>query len=485
MHQQSTSAESLSETHTTRVAPPGPRHILARHLLDLFILLGSLLLARWLRLALPIGKPLDAEGVALYPLMVALAVFVWSVSLTAARAYSGARHRDTIDELQAIASAVTVATLVYAGLLYLSYRGLSRLLYGYFYLLDLGLTVVARLLWRRYDRRHGLDCRRIALLGTSPEAQQLASALTRQGGARVRVLGLISEGCESAPLTAGAPPVLGELCDLAALIAAQSIEELVLGAARPAAEMEELLHTLQSLPVALTLVPDTTQLVLSRAQIEPLGDLVLIALNAPVIGPLDRSLKRALDIVLATLALLLLSPLLTLVALAIVLDSGRPVLYRSRRLGEGEQAFEMFKFRTMVADADRAQDTLITADGAGRLDFAKRPDDPRVTRVGRVLRRWSIDELPQLLNVLRGEMSLVGPRPEIPELAAHYAPWQRRRFSVPQGITGWWQVSGRSDLPRSAHVEDDLIYIRNYSLSLDLQILWRTVGAVLRGRGAY
>lgn len=145
----------------------------------------------------------------------------------------------------------------------------------------------------------------------------------------------------------------------------------------------------------------------------------------------------------------------------------------------------MIKFRTMLPDADQQQEDLIGSGPQGEITFAKRPDDPRLTRVGRVLRRWSLDELPQLINVLRGEMSLVGPRPELPELAAHYAPWQRRRFSVPQGMTGWWQVSGRSDRPKALHVEDDLHYIRNYSLLLDLEILWRTAGAVLRRRGAY
>ncbi len=468
-----------------RITRLGPWHVVGRHLADLAIVIIALLLARWLRLTLPFGRPLNAEGTALYPPMLLLAIAVWSISLSAARVYAAPHRRDTIAELQAIAAAVTVATLVYAGFLYLSYRGLSRLLYGYFYLLDLLLTCGAHLLWRHHDRRRGLDRRRIALIGTSPETLNLAATLTRTAGEGVTIAGLIAVGEHAPHLPAGAPPVLGSLPDAAAIVRAHALDELVIGDSRPPAETEALLRTLQALPVALTLVPHTAQLVLSRARIEPLGDLVLIGLNAPVIAPLDRAIKRGVDLVLSTGFMVLCAPLLGVIALAILLDSGRPVFYRSIRLGEGERPFTMIKFRTMLPDADQQQEDLIGSGPQGEITFAKRPDDPRLTRVGRVLRRWSLDELPQLINVLRGEMSLVGPRPELPELAAHYAPWQRRRFSVPQGMTGWWQVSGRSDRPKALHVEDDLHYIRNYSLLLDLEILWRTAGAVLRRRGAY
>jgi lipopolysaccharide/colanic/teichoic acid biosynthesis glycosyltransferase len=178
-----------------------------------------------------------------------------------------------------------------------------------------------------------------------------------------------------------------------------------------------------------------------------------------------------------------------LIALVIKLDSPGPVFYCPQRVGEGGKLFWMVKFRTMVPDAEEQEKRLTIAAGdpdEGPPLFDKRPDDPRVTRLGRLLRRASLDELPQLINVLKGEMSLVGPRPELPWLVERYQPWQRKRFAVPQGITGWWQVNGRSN--RGEHllrVEDDLYYIRNYSLLLDLRILWKTVGSVIRGDGAY
>jgi len=154
-------------------------------------------------------------------------------------------------------------------------------------------------------------------------------------------------------------------------------------------------------------------------------------------------------------------------------------------VGEGGRIFEMLKFRTMYKDADKHEQELIKETEEGKLLFEKRKDDPRITPLGRFLRRYSLDELPQLYNVLIGEMSLVGPRPELPALVERYEPWQRKRFEVPQGMTGWWQISGRGNKAKYLHVEDDLYYIRNYSLLLDLRILWHTLGAALKGEGAF
>jgi exopolysaccharide biosynthesis polyprenyl glycosylphosphotransferase len=226
--------------------------------------------------------------------------------------------------------------------------------------------------------------------------------------------------------------------------------------------------------------------------------------ESPLNGP-ARTVKRLMDVVLSSLMFVCAAPIMAVVALVIRLDSPGPVIIRQKRIGENAQPFEMLKFRTMVDDGGQKSEVGSQRSEArsqkqerekeknlhalrpvsNLSEWHKRPDDPRVTRAGRLLRRYSLDELPQVVNVLRGEMSLVGPRPELPWLVDDYETWQRHRFAVPPGMTGWWQIHGRSDRPMQLNVEDDLYYIRNYSLWLDIVILLRTIPVVLSGRGAY
>jgi len=207
-------------------------------------------------------------------------------------------------------------------------------------------------------------------------------------------------------------------------------------------------------------------------------------LRAPALSEYQRMIKRAFDLVVTLLLMPFVLPVFGLIAIAIKRDSPGPVFFRTIRVGENGRKFRMTKFRTMVVGAEKMQHTVAKLDANGNMIY-KTPDDPRVTRVGRFLRRTSLDEFPQLFNVFKGEMSLVGPRPEMPELVEKYDLWQRKRFAVPQGMTGWWQINGRSDKPMHLHTEEDLYYVQHYSIWLDLQILVMTLWAVLRGRGAY
>lgn len=194
--------------------------------------------------------------------------------------------------------------------------------------------------------------------------------------------------------------------------------------------------------------------------------------------------KRVFDLFIGLCALIPALPIMALSVLMVYFEDGSPVIFRQNRVGKNGQLFEIFKIRTMVKNAEQLQSEVQRRDIDGNV-IHKTKDDPRVTRVGRVLRRFSLDELPQLFNVLAGTMSLVGPRPEIPYLAEKYEPWQRQRFDVLPGMTGWWQINGRSDRPMHLNVEADLYYIQNHSIWLDLQIIVRTVWVVLIGRGAY
>ena len=216
------------------------------------------------------------------------------------------------------------------------------------------------------------------------------------------------------------------------------------------------------------------------------SSVVALPQAVPLVAPDTRhwAVKRAIDVLVAGLALLLLLPVMALIALAIVLESGRPVFFRQVRVGKGGQNFVMWKFRTMCPDR-RKRALGVPAGMTERRRVHKSVRDPRTTRVGRFLRRSCLDELPQLWNVLRGDMSLVGPRPELPEIVAEYEPWQHARFLVTPGITGWWQVNrdGRVLMHHATHL--DLYYVEHASLKLDLEILVRTVVIVLRGIGAF
>jgi exopolysaccharide biosynthesis polyprenyl glycosylphosphotransferase len=227
-------------------------------------------------------------------------------------------------------------------------------------------------------------------------------------------------------------------------------------------------------------------LIFLQASVETFAGIPLIGLREPAIQGLDRLVKRLFDLGISILLLAILSPLLLLLAMLIKLDSRGPVFFRQRRVGEGGRLFWMVKFRSMVEGADKEERHLLQETAEGPPVWAKTPQDARITRLGHFFRRTSLDELPQLFNVLKGEMSLVGPRPELPGVVERYEVWQRKRFAVPQGMTGWWQVNGRMNRATpQERAEDDLFYIKNYSFWLDLRILWKTIQAVILGEGAY
>jgi len=231
-------------------------------------------------------------------------------------------------------------------------------------------------------------------------------------------------------------------------------------------------------------VPDLLQISLHRVEFTNMGGIPILGVREMSINRFERLLKRVMDLVI--LAVLALPSLLVgvVVAAAIKLDSPGPVIYSGMRVGRNDKLFKMYKFRSMVIDAERQKEALQALNEADGPLF-KIKDDPRLTRVGRFIRRTSLDELPQLFNVLQGTMSLVGPRPPLPEEVEQYKPWHRQRLAVIGGLTGLWQVSGRADLTFDELCLLDIYYIENWSLSLDIRILLQTVPHMLFGRGAY
>jgi exopolysaccharide biosynthesis polyprenyl glycosylphosphotransferase len=249
-------------------------------------------------------------------------------------------------------------------------------------------------------------------------------------------------------------------------------------------ELFEIVEAAHRAGVKVRVAPRTTDLLIERGEYVPGQAVPLFELRPPILAGADWVLKRAFDVIVALLVALLGAPLWFLIALLIKVTSRGPVFYADTRIGLGERTFRMLKFRTMVADAEERRAALEAAnEGSGAL--FKIRNDPRVTRVGRVLRRFSIDEIPNVLNVMRGEMSLVGPRPLPARDYGRLEPWHRRRSNVLPGMTGLWQIAGRSDLSFDDLVRLDFYYLENWSLWLDITILVKTLPAVVARRGAY
>lgn len=454
-------------------------------------------LALWLsiqaRFVLPIGQELRPEWinrwvyVPSWRMHLAIGV-LWLVSFFVLSVYLPRMIVRWSDEFQRVTLAHTLAALSLAGLLYMANVELARLTYLYFYLIALFFLLGYRLalrFWHRLRRSVSSSVARILVVGAGQVGQGLVAEFQRLAWPGIELVGYLDDDPQKEGQSFHEVPVLGKLDCIDQIVCSQRIDEVLVALpAHAHSRLANLVMRLHTLPVRVRVVPDYFGLAYFGATVENLGGIPLIGLRDPAIDEVQRLAKRILDLLIAGFGLLLASPVMGLVALAIKLEDGGPILYGAQRVGENGKLFRMWKFRSMVVGADKVVPNVGQLDEMGHI-VHKTANDPRITRVGRIIRRTSIDELPQLFNVFMGEMSIVGPRPELPWMVERYEPWQRKRFAVPQGMTGWWQVNGRSDNPMHLYTDQDLYYIQNYSVWLDLRILWRTIGVVLRGRGAY
>lgn len=460
-------------------------YVLLAVVLDVLGTLGVLKLAAHLEVLSSVLDTTPAVSSDILLPVFGLTFVIWLVVFFASSVYDPNRSLRAIDELQNVTIATLFALLVLSGTLYLTYRTLPRTLFIQFLLLDMawvvGWRMAVRLTMRLLDRRIYRE-RRVLIAGANMVGKQTADTIRDHTWTGLQMVGYVDNDATG---KFSGMPVFGRLDEIQNVVARENINEVVIALPyREYENMNRIVADLQTLPVQVRVVPDYFNLALFRASVEDFGGLPLINLRDPAMTKYQRLIKRAFDVAVSAVALVLTLPTMIGVAIAIRLDSPGPVVFRQKRVGENGKEFTMYKFRSMVADAEAKQHLVTTIDEQGRI-IHKAENDPRITRIGHFIRRTSLDELPQLLNVLKGDMSLIGPRPEMPWLVEKYEPWQRKRFAVPQGITGWWQVNGRSDKPMHLHTEDDLYYIQNYSLLLDLQILWRTLGAVFKRHGAY
>jgi exopolysaccharide biosynthesis polyprenyl glycosylphosphotransferase len=401
------------------------------------------------------------------------------------------RGASWLESLSRIAEGSTLAVAILVVLLYATRTYYTRLLYVYAWFtitvaVAAGRAAVARV--QRWLWRNGVGVERLLVVGNGPAGLRVMQSIRDRPDLGYFLVGYLGQEPEPAdhPNDDEEPfRYLGRPEDLPLVLEPCRIDEVII--ALPPGDHRlalDVANWCQQQGIDFRIAPDLFEMSFDRVDIAELAGIPLIGLKEVAIRGWNLVLKRALDIALSLFVLAVGWPLFLIIAIAIRLDSPGPVLFRQKRIGRRGRPFTLLKFRTMHANAEAEQERLAPLNEATGPLFKIR-DDPRITRVGRVLRRTSLDELPQVFNILMGEMSWVGPRPGTPGEVAQYEPWHRKRLEVLPGLTGIWQVSGRSDLTFDEMVRLDLYYIENWNLWLDVVILLRTIPAVITGRGAY
>jgi exopolysaccharide biosynthesis polyprenyl glycosylphosphotransferase len=427
-----------------------------------------------------------------YTLVSPALVVVWLVALRLFHCYDDRVIGYGVEEYRRVVSTTFKLAAAIAITLYLLDVGVSRGFLAISFGTGMVTLVTGRLLAnKRLHRARGRGggwSRRVLVVGDAAHVTELVHQLRRGAYTGYQVVGACIPEALWAPESQriGDVPVVGTFRTIltdAVAVGADTVAVTASGELT-ASRLRRLGWQLEGTEIDLVVAPALTDVAGPRIHTKPVAGLPMIHVEAPEFRGGRKVVKELVDRTLALGVLLLASPLCLLIAVAIKLNSRGPVLFRQTRIGRGGREFNLLKFRTMVNGAHMMRNILADHNETDGLLFKMR-NDPRVTRVGRWLRKWSLDELPQLVNVALGQMSLVGPRPPLPEEVARYDGDVARRLLVKPGITGLWQVSGRSDLAWLDGIRLDLFYVENWSLTTDLLILWKTLGAVVRGRGAY
>jgi exopolysaccharide biosynthesis polyprenyl glycosylphosphotransferase len=457
--------------------------------LDLALVAAAFPLAYWCRSALAGGRFAGPYPIGEYWPVVVLSTLLWTGAAWMSRVYGVYRTRSTAVEMARITRAVAILAVLVLALSFLSKQHqISRLLVVLYYATVLVLLTGSRVAIRATAhavRRRGLNTRSFAVVGTGDLARELRDGLVAHRSWGFEFAGWVLDGDASRSAVRGAGQVLGHVDELATVLERNVIDLVVFVAAPGRMEgLEQAVAVCTELGVPVKIGLDIMPPTSHHFAMEELEGIPLLSFTHSCENDiLALAAKRAFDVVVSGVAMVLLAPVVAGIALAIRFDSPGPILFRQRRAGKNGREFTLLKFRSMRVGAEQELPHLRHHNEMGGPVFKMR-EDPRVTRVGRFLRRTSLDELPQFWNVLRGEMSVVGPRPPIPSEVRLYQRWHRRRLSMKPGMTCTWQVSGRSDLDFERWMELDLAYIDGWTLWRDVVILLRTIPAVLLGRGA-
>jgi len=471
--------------------------VVTRMLIDVTLVNMAFILAYYARYELHLFKGVQPESDLplswFLPLQALLSVVTLSVFYFRGL-YAQPRGASWVDQISKIAGAtLTSVAIVIMGNLLISPVLNSRLIFLFFYASVLIVFGAERFVLRRIRMllwRYGINIRRVLVVGSSYAGQRIMKDLMERPDLGYALSGYVEDEAGEAwtvPMNGhGYPARLGRVTDVDRVISAGQIDEVIV--ALPATshnQIVEVIERCQSHRVSFRLIPDLFEIRFNQVQIDALNGIPLIGLKEVALRGGNLWLKRTLDILMAMVVIAVTSPIMLLIAILIKLERPRgPVFFKQERVGYGGRRFLCYKFRSMRPDAEQMKDQLMPYNEASGPIF-KMKNDPRVTRVGRWLRRTSLDEIPQVFNILAGDMSWVGPRPPVPSEVEQYNEWHRRRLEITPGLTGLWQVSGRSDLSFDDMVKLDLYYAENWSLAFDIKIILMTIPAVLKARGAY
>ncbi len=402
--------------------------------------------------------------------------------------YQQRRGRSWPDEVYAVFSATATGIVIVMAMTYLIQFYYSRFIFltvGAVSVVLLSLERGVRRLVQAELRRRGYGIRQVLIVGAGEVGRSVMRSIVARPDLGYRVAGFVDDHPDKGHTDIGRFKALGSLENLPHIVSREGVDEVIV--TLPWMYHRKILSIVRQCErqdVPARIVPDLFQLSLSRVDVEDLGGVPLLSVREMRISKRLWAIKRMLDFALVLVGLVLAAPLLLVIALAIKLDSPGPVIFAQTRIGKGGQPFICYKFRTMHPGADEEKEKLADLNEVQGPMF-KIKNDPRMTRVGRILRRLSLDELPQFYNVLKGDMSLVGPRPSLPKEVDEYMEWHKKRLETWPGMTGLWQVSGRSNLTFDEMCLLDIYYIENWSPVLDTKIFLRTIPKVLLGDGAY
>lgn len=389
------------------------------------------------------------------------------------------------DELMKSVQAISYSVLLTIGIAFIfKLEDYSRFVVLAFLLLSiLTLTVLRSIkyLITAQLKRKGVLYKHVVIIGTGKVSRLIAQELEAQKELGYHVLGFVSFGFIARQKEM---KILGTIDQMTRILRKYPVDEVFITAQEDKQKINEFIHRFRKYNIKIRIVPEMFNMVSKTVQVTSINAIPYLTLVKTPMRGLALYLKKLFDKLLAAFGLLCLLPLFAVVGILIKLDSKGPIFYAQQRVGKDGRIFKMYKFRSMVQDAEELQRILEERNEVQGNAF-KLKNDPRVTKVGRFIRKYSIDELPQLFNVLKGDMSLIGPRPPLPKEVDRYSDWEWRRLEVTPGITGMWQVSGRSELSFDQWVNLDIYYIENWSLFLDLKILLKTIPVVVKGEGAY